>query len=119
MDFNNAFVLWRGLGINYEYGVLDHPARTAIHMTHRLGAVATFLVIGFYGSKLLKVASSRILPALGMTMLALLLLQITLGISNVVFHLPLAVAVAHNGVAALLLLSVVLSLYVIKCAAPR
>ena len=38
MDFRDAFVLWRGLGIDYEGGVLDHPARVAIHFTHRLGA---------------------------------------------------------------------------------
>src|SRR5205085_9669656 len=38
-DYRNAFVLWRGLNINYEGGVLDNPARTAIHVTHRLGAL--------------------------------------------------------------------------------
>ena len=32
-------MLWRGLGINYAGGVLDHPARVAIHFTHRVGAV--------------------------------------------------------------------------------
>ena len=37
-DFKDAFVLWRGLGINFEGGVLAHPARVAIHWTHRLGA---------------------------------------------------------------------------------
>ena len=41
MDFGEAFVMWRGLGVNYEYGVLDNPARTAIHVTHRVGAVVT------------------------------------------------------------------------------
>ena len=39
MDFKDAFVLWRGLGIDYEGGVLDHPARVAIHFTHRIGAI--------------------------------------------------------------------------------
>ncbi|MGH8187468.1 MAG: COX15/CtaA family protein, partial [Steroidobacteraceae bacterium] len=39
MDVADAFVLWRGLGIDYEGGVLDHPARVAIHFTHRLGAI--------------------------------------------------------------------------------
>jgi len=46
MDFDEAFVMWRGLGVNYEFGVLEHPARTAIHVTHRVGALVTFLVIG-------------------------------------------------------------------------
>ena len=39
-DYKDAFVLWRGLGVNYEGGVLQHPARVAIHFTHRLGAIA-------------------------------------------------------------------------------
>ena len=45
MDFKDAFVLWRGLGIDYEGGVLDHPARVAIHFTHRLGAVVAALLL--------------------------------------------------------------------------
>ncbi len=46
-DFGEAFVLWRGLGINYEGGVLDHPARVAIHFTHRLGAIVATLALLF------------------------------------------------------------------------
>ncbi|MEZ5564144.1 MAG: COX15/CtaA family protein [Gammaproteobacteria bacterium] len=44
-DWREAFVLWRGLGINYEYGVLDAPARVAIHFTHRMGAMLTLAVL--------------------------------------------------------------------------
>ena len=44
-DYDDAFVLWRGLGINYAGGVLDHPARVAIHFTHRLGAVLATLLL--------------------------------------------------------------------------
>src|SRR5262245_50461357 len=44
-DYKDAFVLWRGLGINYAGGVLDHPARVAIHFTHRLGAVLATLLL--------------------------------------------------------------------------
>src|SRR4029078_13254192 len=45
-DYRDAFVLQRGLGINYAGGVLDHPARVAIHFTHRLRAVlATILLL--------------------------------------------------------------------------
>ena len=47
MDVKDAFVLWRGLGIDYEGGVLDHPARVAIHFVHRLGAVVAALMLGF------------------------------------------------------------------------
>src|SRR6187431_3021640 len=51
-DYEDAFVLWRGLGINYAGGVLDHPARVAIHFTHRLGAVlaATLLLLAAFSS---------------------------------------------------------------------
>lgn len=105
-DFDEAFVLWRGLGINYEYGVLDAPARVAIHISHRLGALITFLVVQFLILRLLfSGLGSLRKPAIAVQ--GLLLLQLGLGISNVVFSLPLAVAVAHNGVAALLLLALI------------
>src|SRR5205807_2493267 len=45
-DYGDAFVLWRGLALNYEGGVLDNPARVAIHLTHRLGAVVTTMALG-------------------------------------------------------------------------
>jgi len=44
-DYRNAFVLWRGLNIDYEGGVLDNPARAAIHVTHRLGALLTAVTL--------------------------------------------------------------------------
>ncbi len=105
MDFSEAFVLWRGLGINYEYGVLEHPARTAIHVTHRIGALTTLLVVGGFALYLLRRGGA--VRRLGGGVLTLLALQIGLGIGNVLLHLPLPVAVAHNAVAALLLLSLI------------
>ena len=102
-DFKDGFVLWRGLGIDYEGGVLDHPARVAVHFTHRLGAVVAALLIAALGVWLIAVRSTRVD---GFAVLAVLALQLSLGISIVVFHVPLPVAVAHNGAAALLLLAV-------------
>ncbi len=105
VDFSEAFVLWRGLGVNYEFGVLEHPARTAIHLTHRIGALIVLVYLGLLTYALLKRGGPL---ALAGTLVGILLfVQIGLGISNVVFHLPLVVAVAHNAVAALLLLSVI------------
>ena len=49
----------------------------------------------------------------------LLLVQVTLGISNVVFSLPLLVAVAHNGIAALLLISLVAINYLLTHRQPE
>lgn len=105
-DFQEAFVLWRGLGVNYEFGVLDHPARTAIHLVHRIGAVVTFLLLGWLALRLVRSGDGAI-SGTGWLIGGLLLVQVSLGIANVVLQLPLGVAVAHNGVAALLLLSLI------------
>jgi cytochrome c oxidase assembly protein subunit 15 len=107
-DFGEAFVLWRGLGINYEGGVLDAEARVAIHLTHRLGALITLLVMIVVGGR----ATRRALHpppvvAAGWLVLGAVSLQMILGVSTVWFGLPLAVATAHNGGAALLLLATV------------
>jgi cytochrome c oxidase assembly protein subunit 15 len=103
-DFEEAFVLWRGLGIDYEGGVLDHPARVAVHFTHRLGALLATVLIVLLGWRLARQPATK--PD-GLAVLAALLLQLGLGVSIVWFGVPLAVAVLHNGVAALLLLAVI------------
>ncbi len=103
-DYDEGFVLWRGLGIDYEGGVLDHPARVAIHFTHRLGAVLATVLIALFALQLVSGPSSR---SDGAVILAVLLVQLALGVSIVVFGVPLAIAVAHNGVAAVLLLTLI------------
>ena len=103
-DFDEAFVLWRGLGQDYEGGVLDHPARVAVHFTHRLGALLAAVLIALLGARLARERATR---GDGAAVLALLVLQLGLGVSIVWFGVPLAVAVLHNGVAALLLLAVI------------
>ncbi len=102
-DFREGFVLWRDLGVDYEGGVLASPARVAIHFTHRLGAIVAAAVIGFLGWTLLRQAVTRLD---GIAILVVLVSQLVLGASIVLFGVPLAVAVGHNGVAALLLLTV-------------
>jgi cytochrome c oxidase assembly protein subunit 15 len=81
---------------------IDGP--TAIHMTHRLGALLVFVVVSAYAALLLK----RRNP-LGALLATLLILQIGLGIANVLLSLPLPVAVAHNLGAALLLAALVVA----------
>ena len=107
-NFSEAFVLWRGLGINYEGGVLDAAARVAIHFTHRLGAVVTLLVMIVVGGRATR---RRFYPApvsfAGWLVLGAVSLQVLLGASAVWFGLPLWLATAHNAGAALLLLSVI------------
>jgi cytochrome c oxidase assembly protein subunit 15 len=104
MDFANAFHMIRELGQTADGGQLSLAALTAIHWTHRLGALVTFLYLGWLALRTMRTPG---LGTLGAVMSGLLLLQVGLGISNVVFSLPLPVAVAHNGVAALLLISLV------------
>ena len=102
-DFREAFVLWRGIGVNYEGGVLDGAARAAIHLTHRIGAL---IVFGHVLATAV-LAWRRGLRLVGALAGALLCTQVALGIANVKLVLPLGIATAHNGVAALLLLSLV------------
>ncbi len=100
-NYRDAFVLWRGLGINYAGGVLDHPARVAIHYTHRLGAVLASL--------LLLIAALAAVRGLGpgprwagVLVVAALVLQVSIGVYMVLRAFPLPLAAAHNAGAALL-----------------
>jgi cytochrome c oxidase assembly protein subunit 15 len=107
MDFGDAFVLWRGLGIDYEGGVLDHPARVAIHFVHRIGAVVAAVVLGVLAWRAIRSGRSRAVRTAGAALAALLVVQLILGPVMVLQALPLELATAHNGVAALLVLAVV------------
>jgi len=105
-DFAEGFVMWRGLGVDYEFGILDTPARVAIHFTHRLGAILAFLFIVFAAHKYMRGGTPRMKTAAALALVALTA-QISLGLATVWFGLPLLVATSHNMVAALLLLSVI------------
>lgn len=111
MDFDEAFVLWRGLGVDYEGGVLDSAARTAIHMTHRIGAVVTLLFVGAFALTLWLQGGHRVWRVLGAAIGAALVAQVTIGVLTVVKGHPLAVATLHNAGGALLLLTVVSAAY--------
>ena len=105
-DFREGFVLWRGIGVNYEGGVLDMAARSAIQIAHRLGALVVFCYLGWLSIR----TARRGLRVCGLAIALALAGQVLLGISNVYFGLPLAVATAHNGVAALLLFTLLATL---------
>jgi len=103
MDFKNAF-FWGPLGIDYEFGVLESQARSAIQMLHRIGALVVTLALAFL------IVNFKNYPRLKnnlLLILALLVTQVVLGIMNVVLSLPMAVAVLHNAVALGLLLSLI------------
>ena len=104
-DYKNAFILWRGLGINYEGGILDNPARVAIHLTHRLGALLATLALAFAAVFVILRKNLPHATAAAYAVLAALALQLTIGISMVLKTFPLRLTTAHTAGAALLLLA--------------
>jgi heme a synthase len=107
MDFRDAFVLWRGLGIDYEGGVLANPARVAIHVTHRIGAVVMGSILIIVGWLCAATARSRRLTAAASLLALAVVLQIGVGVAMVHFGFPLPLATLHNAGAALLVISIV------------
>ena len=99
-DFGEGFDPWRGIGVDYEGGVLDGASRIAIQMAHRIGAVVVALYFIALAVKLLRSPGLR---GWATFLLLALALQATLGVLNVKLALPLTVAVLHNGGAVLLL----------------
>jgi cytochrome c oxidase assembly protein subunit 15 len=107
MDFRDAFVLWRGLDIDYEGGVLANPARMAIHFTHRLGALVAGSILVSLGVLVATSADSRRLRVAGGLLVLAVLLQISLGVATVYWAVPLGLATLHNAGAAFLVVSMV------------
>lgn len=99
MDFANAFHVIRPLGFGPDGVLLTVDALTAIHWTHRIGAMIALLVVGGFAWRLMQIENGK---KAALMLAAMLAAQILLGISNVWFSLPLAVAVGHNGIAAML-----------------
>ena len=99
-DFREGFVLWRGIGVDYEGGILDGQSRIAIQLAHRMMAVVVFAYLLWLAVKLLRTPGMR---GWGGLLVALTFAQVALGIANVKLGLPLTVAVLHNAGAVLLL----------------
>lgn len=104
MDFSDAFHMVRELGLSKDGGALSLASLTAIQWTHRVGALVSFIYLGALGLTTLKYWQ---LKRWSVLLLVALITQIALGISNLVLHLPLVLAVAHNFTAALLVIIVV------------
>ncbi|SFV88489.1 Heme A synthase, cytochrome oxidase biogenesis protein Cox15-CtaA [hydrothermal vent metagenome] len=110
MDFVNA-LYWGPIGAehDYEFGVLENAARAGIQMLHRIGALVTTLLIGIliytFGNSYSHLKPNLVLIS------GLLAIQVTLGVVNVLFSIPMAIATLHNIGALLLLLSVLALLH--------
>jgi cytochrome c oxidase assembly protein subunit 15 len=118
MYFKAAFDIFAPTGVNYEGGVLPESIRQTIQMTHRMGALVLlsymFIFAVFAMRKLNR--SPELLKSLYL-ILALLTVQLCIGITNIIFKLPLITAISHNLVAVLLLLAVIT--FIFKLAATR
>jgi cytochrome c oxidase assembly protein subunit 15 len=104
MDFTNAFHMLRELGHTADGALLGNSALTAIHYTHRLGAMLIGSLLLALGLTLLRAPGLR---TFGLLLLGALALQLSLGVAIVLWQLPLPLAVMHNGGAAMLLLVLV------------
>jgi cytochrome c oxidase assembly protein subunit 15 len=105
MDFSEAFVLWRGLDINYTGGVLEHPARVAIHFTHRLGAIVATLAVLFAAWLAIRNAPTALVRNAGYWAAGALGLQLLIAFAMILEAFPLWLATAHNAGAALLIMA--------------
>jgi len=111
MNFTKAFTVINLPDVNYEINQIDYKSKLAIHFTHRLGAlILTFLFIGLF-FYLFKIQNSVILKKIGMIVLVFFVGQILLGISNVLFSLPITIAVMHTVNACILLMSMIILLF--------
>ena len=103
LNFHDMLRIGPSGKVNYQGGILDYPTRVTIQWVHRVGALLTLLYVFILSSVILiKMPTLRFNASMVMV---LLMSQFALGVVNVTYFLPLPVAVAHNGVAALLLLS--------------
>lgn len=109
LHFAKGFNLFSAVGANYQGGLLDNEARVTIQFIHRVGAVMTAVYVSVLALLILR-SRSRLGPTVkdafsraAKLLIILVLIQFALGVINVEFMLPIQVAVAHNGVAALLL----------------
>lgn len=91
-NFKQGFDFFQSIGPNYLGGQMDHDSRVAIHLTHRFGAIVVTLFLLFMSYHLY----IRKFQTLALGLVGFLTLQVLLGISNVIFALPLLVAVGHN-----------------------
>jgi len=100
MDWSHAFVFNRELGQTSDGQMLSLQTLTAIHWTHRSFALVVLAACVAFAMRLQQQDDTR---QFGQLLLAAVLVQVLLGISNVWLQWPLSLAVLHNTGAAILL----------------
>ncbi|MBN1008960.1 COX15/CtaA family protein [Amphritea pacifica] len=101
LDFRSGFSLSFDIDQNHQGGTLSQPARAAIQMTHRVGALVVMATMFLAGALALRNSASRT-PAL--ILFTLLIVQIFMGGANVVYGVPTWLAWLHHVGAVSLLL---------------
>lgn len=109
LDFLHAFSVPTGHD-NYEFGVFPYEARMTIHISHRIWALVTIAILFYLAWVLLK-SRSVYLKRFAVRIFVIASLQFVLGVSNVLFNLPILIAVSHNFVALCLLSVLVILLF--------
>ena len=104
---SKAFNVFSSIGTNYQGGILDNDVRVTIQVIHRLGAYITAAYVLLLSGFIVSCAKIKARRVMAIIAVFLVLLQFTLGVVNVMYLLPLWSAVAHNGLAALLLATMV------------
>lgn len=107
MDWHHAFNLFSPIGVDYAGGKLDSASRIAIQMAHRINAVVTALYLLIFGAYVLIKEKAPMIRRPAIVAMVLVCIQFALGIILVTHLLPLDIAVSHNAVAALLLVTMV------------
>jgi len=105
MDFANGFSIFRELGMTATEQSLPIEAYYAIQWVHRMGAIVItiyFLFIAYILSSYPSIIFYRNI------LIIILFIQFTVGITSLLFHLPLALATLHNLGAALLVIIMVI-----------
>ena len=114
LTFEDSFDLIPPKRDSYEFGHLDHNERLTIHVAHRFGAIITSAYLAWLIIMVFSKAQTRLFRTSAVILGVALVLQISLGISNVWFVLPLSVAVSHNIVAACLMLALIALTYSLR-----
>ncbi|MGK0440913.1 MAG: cytochrome c oxidase assembly protein subunit 15 [Pseudohongiellaceae bacterium] len=107
MNFADGFDVFQSIGPNYLGGTMDNESRIAIHFSHRVGAIITTIYLILLAVMLFRIKESKATHTMAKVIVVILALQVLLGLGNIIYHFPLAIAVAHNMGGAFLLLTLV------------
>lgn len=111
MNFENSFDLIPPARESYEFGHLSHDERVTIHVVHRFGAICITIYLAWLLLRIYTKAQTSTFKTSAAIVALALITQVSLGVSNILFSLPLLIAVGHNLVAACLMLTLIALTY--------